>query len=197
MSPILLLPVFVGGFTLLFVIVQYNALVSLRNHIRESWSDVDTELQRRHELIPNLVAVVKGYAAHERAVFAEIAEFRRGCLDSARTPGALSAREHALARATARMLAISEAYPEIKADSRFLSLHRELVETENRIQSARRFYNGNVREYRNKCELFPSNLVAAFCGFESCDYFQSEPSAHRAPRVSTRRDDHGLGEIDG
>lgn len=169
--------------SLLFVILQYNGLTSLRNHITESWSDVDTELQRRHDLIPNLVAVVKGYAAHERAVFEQVTTLRSHCLAAGNNPGALSRPETELGRAVDRMLTLVENYPALKTDTHFLQLQQELVVTENRIQAARRFYNGNVRDYRNKCEMFPSNLVASLFGFESHDYFAAEANARNAPRI--------------
>ena len=197
MNLILILLLAAGALSLVFAVAQYNGLVALRNHIDESWSDVDTELQRRHDLIPNLVAVVKGYAAHERAVFEEVAALRRNCLESARTPGALAPREDALERATGRLLAVAENHPALKADSHFLALQHELVETENRVQAARRFYNGNVRDYRNKCELFPSNLVADLFGFRPCDFFQLDSGARTAPRVRVARSDLGGGEIEG
>lgn len=162
-----------------YVIARYNTLTSLRNHIRESWADVDTELQRRHDVIPNLVAVVKGYAAHERALFEEVARLRAGCLE-ARGPRELSAREDELDRATARLLAVAEAYPALKADTHFLALQKELVGTEDRIAASRRFYNGNVRDYRNACETFPSNLVAGLFGFGPSEYFRSD-EGRRAP----------------
>lgn len=174
----------VGSFlTLLFVVLQYNGLTSLRNHIAESWSDVDTELQRRHDLIPNLVSVVKCYAAHEREVFEGIATLRTRCLAAGHDPAALSRPETELGLAVDRMLALVENYPGLKADAHFLKLQQELIVTENRIQAARRFYNGNVRDYRNKCGMFPSNLVAGVFGFESRDYFAAEAQARIAPRI--------------
>ena len=169
-------------FPLIYVAARYNALTTLLNHIRESWSDVDTELQRRHDLIPNLVEVVKGYAAHERAVFEEVARLRAACLDAS-APADLAGREAALERATVRLVAIAENYPALKADARFLDLQRELVATEDRIAAARRFYNGNVRDYANACETFPSNLVAGTFGFRPHEYFRSEDEARRAPRA--------------
>ncbi len=180
-----------------YAISVYNGLVTARNGYKNAFAQIDVQLTRRYDLIPNLVAVVKGYAAHERAVFEEVAALRRNCLESARTPGALAPREDALERATGRLLAVAENHPALKADSHFLALQHELVETENRIQAARRFYNGNVRDYRNKCELFPSNLVADLFGFRPCDYFQPDSGARSAPRVRIGRADLGAGETEG
>lgn len=167
-----------------YVISRYNTLTALRNHIRESWANVDTELQRRHDLIPNLVATVKAYAAHERAVFEEVTRLRERCLgehDVAR----LGNEEAALARATTRLVAVAEAYPEVKADRQFLKLHAELVNTEDRLAAARRFYNGNVRDYRNACQQFPSKLVADAFGFSpEVDYFQPSSGARVALSVA-------------
>ena len=143
-----------------YVLAQYNALVALRNYIRESWSDVDVELKRRYDLIPNLVAVVKGYAAHERETLERVTELRNRCAANNGPVADQSRDEVQLVDALKQLLVVVENYPQLKADQNFLKLQTELVNTEDRIQAARRFYNGNVRDYRNKCETFPSNLVA-------------------------------------
>ncbi|MCX6865271.1 MAG: LemA family protein, partial [Verrucomicrobia bacterium] len=137
-----------------FVIVQYNGLVSLRNYISESWSNIDTELKRRYDLIPNLVATVKGYATHEREVLERVTELRARCVANNGAPADQARDEIQLVAALKQMLAVVENYPQLKADQQFLKLQQELITTENRIQAARRFYNGNVRDYRNKCETF-------------------------------------------
>jgi len=167
---------------LAYVIGQYNGLVSLRNHIRESWSNVDTELKRRHDLVPNLVEVVKGYAAHERAVLERVIELRSRALEAGDV-GERSGRENELAAGIAGILAVVENYPDLKADAQFLRLQHELVMTEDRIQAARRFYNGNVREYQNKCDSFPSNLVAKSFGFQPAGYFEAGSVEREVPRV--------------
>ena len=172
----LLLPV-------VWVIVQYNWLVSLRNYISESWSNVDTELKRRYDLIPNLVATVKGYAAHEREVLERVTQLRARCVANNGSPGEQARDEVQLVDALKQLLAVVENYPQLKADQHFLKLQQELITTENRIQAARRFYNGNVRDYRNKCETFPSNLVAQLFGFHPQDFFSVPPSVREVPDV--------------
>jgi LemA protein len=166
---------------LLYVVVTYNALVALRNYIRDAWSNVDTELKRRYDLIPNLVATVKGYAAHEREVLEQVTQLRAQCMASTGRPEDQAVDENQLVAALQRLLAVVENYPQLKADQHFLQLQRELVNTEDRIQAARRFYNGNVRDYRNKCQTFPSSLVAGAFGFEPQDYFQVPPSVREVP----------------
>ena len=167
----------------LWLIVQYNSLVGLRNYIRESWSNVDTELKRRYDLIPNLVATVKGYAAHEREVLERVIELRNRCAAN-QGPVADQARdENQLVDALKRLFVLVENYPQLKADQHFLKLQQELINTENRIQAARRFYNGNVRDYRNKRESFPSNLVAGMFNFQSEEFFSVPPSVKEVPNV--------------
>ena len=170
---------------LIYVIAQYNSLVSLRNHIRDAWANIDTELKRRYDLIPNLVATVKGYAAHEREVLERVIQLRNRRvthLGEGRPP-ADQAEEQELVRELNRVLLLAENYPQLKADQHFLKLQAELINTEDRIQAARRFYNGNVRDYRNKCETFPSNVVAGLFGFQPADYFNVEPATREAPRA--------------
>ena len=166
---------------ILYVVLTYNGLVALRNHIRDAWSNIDTELKRRYELIPNLVATVKGYAAHEKEVFERVTELRAQCLASRGAIREQAASESQLVDALQKLLAVVENYPQLKADQHFLELQRELVNTEDRIQAARRFFNGNVRDYRNKCETFPSNIIAGMFGFESQDYFSVRPSVREVP----------------
>lgn len=167
----------------LFIVVQYNGLVSLRNYITESWSNIDTELKRRYDLIPNLVATVRGYAAHERSVLEKVVELRNHCLASNGSPGEQARDEVQLVDALKQLLVVVENYPQLKADQHFLKLQAELVNTENRIQAARRFYNGNVRDFRNKCETFPSNIVAQMFGFRPQEFFSVPPSVKEVPDV--------------
>jgi LemA protein len=156
---------------LIWTIATYNALVRLKNLISESWAGIDTELQRRHDLIPNLVAVVKGYASHEQSVFEAVTRARSRVTD----PGVSSAEdENRLARATREMLGLVEDYPALKADRHFLQLQKELVNTEDRIQAARRFYNANVRDLNTRIEVFPSSLIAGACGFQRAQYYEVE-----------------------
>ena len=171
---------------LLYVVLQYNGLVTLRNHIAESWSNVDTELKRRYELIPNLVATVKGYAAHEREVLERVTELCARCLANQGAVGDQARDEVQLVDALRRLLVVVEHYPQLKADQHFLRLQAELTNTENRIQAARRFYNGNVRDYRNKQESFPSSLVANLFNFPPAEFFTVEPSVAEVPDLSSR-----------
>jgi len=178
---VILLPV-------LWAVVQYNGLVSLRNHIRESWSDVDTELKRRYDLIPNLVATVKGYATHERTVLERVVELRNRCVANNGSPTEQAKDENQLVDALKLLLIVVENYPQLKADQHFLKLQQELINTENRIQAARRFYNGNVRDYRNQCETFPSGLVARGFGFQPEEFFSVPPSVREVPNVEFQTD---------
>ena len=183
MMPLLIIPLVVLLLPVIYVVVQYNWLVSLRNYISESWSNVDTELKRRYDLIPNLVATVKGYAAHEREVLARVTQLRQRCVANNGSPAEQAKDETQLVDALKQMLVVVENYPELKADQHFLKLQQELIATENRIQAARRFYNGNVRDYRNKCETFPSNLVAQMFGFQPQEFFSVPPSVKEVPDV--------------
>ena len=169
----------------LYAVIQYNALVTLRAHIRESWSDVDTELKRRYDLIPRLVEVVRGYAAHERGVLESVTALRERCAANHGPVSSQDRDETELVRTLQAFFARVEAYPELKADAQFLRLHAELVNTEDRIQAARRFYNGNVRDYQTKCEAFPSSIVAKMFSFAPMAFFNVEPAIREAPRVAT------------
>ena len=183
MTPFLIIGALAILVPLVWVIGQYNGLVSLRNQISEAWSNVDTELKRRYELIPNLVATVKGYAAHEREVLERVIELRNRCYANNGSPAEQARDESQLVGALKQMLAVVEGYPQLKADQHFLKLQHELVNTEDRIQAARRFYNGNVRDYRNKTESFPSNLVAGAFGFQPAEFFSVPPSVGEVPNV--------------
>ncbi|HON92754.1 MAG TPA: LemA family protein [Sedimentisphaerales bacterium] len=166
---------------LVFVIATHNTLVALRNHIQDAWANIDTELKRRYDLIPNLVATVKGYAAHEKEIFDRVTQLRTQCMASNGRPEEQAADEKQLVAALQKMMAVVENYPQLKADQQFLRLQQELVNTEDRIQAARRFFNGNVRDYRNKCQMFPSSIVAGMFGFQPQDYFNVPPSVREVP----------------
>jgi LemA protein len=175
----------VAAFLLLvYVFGTYNRLVNLRNTIAESWRDVDAELQRRYDLIPNLVETVKGYAAHEREIFEEVARARATAVNSKGSPVSQATDENVLIRVLGRLFVVLEGYPELKASQNFLHLQGELVHTEDRIQAARRFYNGNVRTFNNVVQMFPSSIIASVAGFQPAEYFEIESVAVRqAPRV--------------
>jgi len=157
----------------------YNGLVKLRNASDSAWSDIDVQLKRRADLVPNLVESVKGYAGHERTTLDEVTQARAHALRAV-TPGERSAAESALGHALGGLLAVAEAYPELKASENFLSLQGELSRLENAIQKARRYYNAVVRDLNTQCEAFPSNLVASRFGFAKKAYFELESPAERA-----------------
>lgn len=181
MAPVLIVFAAIFLLPIVYIILTYNSLVALRNHISDAWGNVDTELKRRYDLIPNLVATVKGYAAHEREVFERITQLRAQCMASNGKPHEQAVDENLLVDALQRLMAVVENYPQLKADKNFLALQKELVNTEDRIQAARRFFNGNVRDYRNKCQSFPSNMIAGAFGFESHDFFNVPPSVREVP----------------
>ncbi len=172
----------VVGLLVIGVIVSYNRFVSQRNLVQESWRQIDVELHRRYDLIPNLVATVQGYATHERAVFDEIARLRSSAASSGDS-GSLAGRaqqESALTGALRQLFAVVENYPVLKADQNFLALQQQLSETEDRIAAGRRFYNANVRAYNTRVEAFPSNLVASQFRFAKAEYFEVEEIEVRA-----------------
>ncbi|MDO4888876.1 MAG: LemA family protein [Actinomycetaceae bacterium] len=175
-------------FVLIFVmwlIGTYNRFVRLRNVVQESWRQIDVELNRRHSLIPNLVETVKGYMAHEQSTLQAVVEARRLAEAPATNLAERAQKEGALAGALSRLFAVSEAYPNLKADSTFLELQRELTNTEDRIAAGRRFYNSNVRNLNTLREAFPSSIVGAMFGFQKAEYFEVVDEAVRAtPQVS-------------
>ncbi len=183
---ILILPAALGLILLLWFMGTYNGLIRLRNHCRESWADIDTELKRRHDVIPNVVAVVKSYAAHEQQLFEEIAaaraRARANTTDHTGTHvGDLCRAENDLLRGVHRVFAVAEAYPALKADVQFLRLQQELVNTEDRIQASRRFFNANVRDLNNRVESVPSRLVASMAGIGKVEFFEVDDLAIRVP----------------
>jgi LemA protein len=163
----------------ILVAVQYNGLAKLRNHCTEAWADIDTELKRRHDLIPNLVSTVQGYAGHERDLFERVARARQSVLAADSSPRALAAGENTLTREVRQLVALAESYPELKASSHFLQLQTELAHTEDRIQRARRFYNANVRDLNTRIDVFPSNFVAGWFDFERRDPFELDEARER------------------
>ena len=167
----------------LAVIVLYNRLVTLRNRTENAWSQVDVQLRRRYDLIPNLVETVKGYAAHERATFEEVTRARTRAQE-ARTVEQQADAEHALTAAIARLFAVAEAYPELRAAENFQQLQAQLAETEDKIRVARQVYNDAVLSYENARETVPTNIVAGAFGFRDRPYFELEEAAREVPRVA-------------
>jgi LemA protein len=164
---------------LLWVAVNYNLLIRIRQQVRESWSGIDTELKRRYDLVPNLVETVKGYAAHEKQVLTRVTEARAAAQASTGSPGSQAKDEEQLVESMRRLLAVAEDYPDLKASEHYLALQQELANTEDRIQAARRFYNGNVRDLNTRIEVFPSNLIASLFSFAKEEYFEVESSVIR------------------
>lgn len=170
---------------LAWLVVNFNRFVRVRQHLRESWSDVDVEMKRRYDLIPNLVETVKGYATHERDVLEDVVRLRNQAMANHGSASEQAVDESAMAIGMKRLFAVVEAYPQLKADAHFLALQQELANTEDRIAAARRFYNGNVRELNQLCEQFPTNIVASFFGFERQTYFELSSDAERVvPRAA-------------
>jgi LemA protein len=173
----------VGAVVLLLIslLVMYNRFVRQRTHVEESWGGIDVELTRRHELVPNLVETVRGYAAHEQALLDNLVRAREAAAAHlADRPKQREGYENAVGRALAQVLARAEAYPDLKASTNFLHLQAELTNTEDRIAAARRFYNGNVRAYNTRVRTFPSNLVAGAFGFDLREFFEIRDQAVRA-----------------
>jgi len=167
----------------IWLIITFNTLVSLKNRSKEAWSDIDVQLKRRYDLIPNLVQTVKGYAAHESRVFENVTAARANAM-SAQGVAEKAKAENILTDTLKSLFAVAEAYPDLKASINFLELQRELTDTENKVQAARRFYNGNVRDLSIAIESFPSNVVAASFGFKKMDLFELEnPAEKQAPQV--------------
>ena len=164
----------------LAVVVSYNRFVRQRNLVQESWRQVDVELNRRHDLVPNLVETVKGYAAHERTVLANVVQARAAALDAPTVPAKAEA-ETKLAGSLRGLFAVAEAYPDLKAAGPFVQLQAQLAETEDRIAAARRFYNGNVRALNTRVEAFPSSVIAGAFHVEKADYFETDDPDVRAP----------------
>jgi LemA protein len=162
----------------------YNGLVRAKNACDESWADIDTELRRRYDLIPNLVETVKGYAAHERETLDRVVQARNAAAANHGSPASQAHDENVLNSGLRQLFARAEAYPDLKANHGFLQLQQELSNTEDRLQRARRFYNANVRDMNNRLEVFPSNLVAQMFSFRAAEYFEIDnPVVREAPAV--------------
>ncbi len=157
---------------ILWFVATYNNLVVLRNRVKDQWAQIDVQLKRRFDLIPNLLETVKGYAAHEKDTFEAIVNARNS-YTTAVTPTDQMKADGELTQAISKLFALAENYPDLKANTNFLELQGELTETESKIASARQFYNDTVLQYNNKCEVLPSNLVANICGFKKESFFEA------------------------
>ena len=171
----------VVGAVVLFVVFLYNALIKLRNRTKEAWSDIDVQLKRRHDLIPNMVASVKGYMKHEKGLLEKITKYRSQAMDEQKAGDtkALSATEGMLGGMLGKLQIAVEAYPDLKANQNVAQLMDELSDTENKIQAARRFYNGMVRDFNTKIETFPNNVFAGMLHFKAYEYFEIEDATER------------------
>lgn len=166
-----------------YIIAMYNGLITLRNRVKEAWSDIDVQLKRRYDLIPNLVETVKGYASHEKETFDKVISARSKAM-SAQGMKEKGEAENVLSGTLKSLFALSENYPDLKASVNFLELQKELTDTEDKIQAARRFYNGNVLDFNNKLQVFPTNLISGMFGFKVSEFFAAEEGEKAAPKVS-------------
>jgi len=155
------------------IIGIYNGLITLKNRVDEAWSDIDVQLKRRYDLIPNLVNTVKGYATHEKELFEKVTAARTAAM-GAGTPAQKEQAENMLSGTLKSLFAVAENYPDLKANQNFLELQRELTDTEDKIQAARRFYNGNVRDFNTKIQVFPTNIFAGMLNFTKREFFAAE-----------------------
>jgi LemA protein len=169
----------------IWLVFTYNRLVRLRNQARTAWADIDVQLTRRHDLVPQLVAAVKGYAGHEQAVLQAVTELRSQAVQL-RSPARLGEVESALEQALTRLLALQEAYPDLKASDNFLQLQRDLVEVEEHLQYARRFYNGAVRDYNDTVQRIPDVLIANAFGFSTAEFYQARDEERPAVAAQLR-----------
>jgi len=164
----------------LWIIGTFNRLITLRNRLKEAWADIEVQLKRRYDLIPNLVETVKGYAAHERELFEKVTEARAKAI-GAKTIKEKGEAENVLSGTLKSLFAVAENYPQLRASENFLELQKELTDTEDKIQAARRFYNGNARDINIQIESFPANIVAGLFRFKSAEFFEIEEAVGREP----------------
>ena len=156
----------------IWAVAVYNGLIRRKNRVDEAWADIDVQLKRRYDLIPNLVNTVKGYASHEKEVFEKVTEARTRAM-GAQSAADKAQAENALSQTLKSLFAVAEAYPDLKANQNFLELQRELTDTEDKIQASRRFYNGNVRDFNTKIQVFPNNVFAGMLGFSAREFFEA------------------------
>ena len=167
----------------LYVISAYNSLVRKRNQVDNAWSQIDVQLKRRIDLIPNLVETVKGYAAHERQTLEAVVNARNAAIAAPSNPASQAAADNVLTGALRQLFALSEAYPDLKANQNFLALQEELTATEGRVAYARQFYNDSVLGYNNKLQTFPTVVFAGMFGFEKREYFETDEASREVPKV--------------
>ncbi len=170
------------GILALWAMFTYNGLVTLKHRTDEAWADIDVQLKRRHDLIPNLIATVKGYAAHESGTFQTVIEARNAALGAKNMTDRVQT-ENMLSNTLKNLFALTEAYPDLKANQNFLELQRDLTDTEDKLQAARRFYNGNVRDFKIKLEVFPTQLIGNLLGFKPLEYFEITATEKALPQV--------------
>ena len=175
----------VVALVLLYVAFRFNRLIRLRTRTQEAWADIDVELKRRHDLIPNLVSTVQGYAAHERQVFENVTAARANAVTAtqAGNPQVMAGAEEALTGAVRQLVAVAENYPQLKASELFLNLQEQLTTTEDKVEFSRRFYNGNVRDFNTALQRFPTNLLGRWLGFQAFAFFAAADSDRGAPTV--------------
>ncbi|PIU08839.1 MAG: hypothetical protein COZ85_01850 [Candidatus Moranbacteria bacterium CG_4_8_14_3_um_filter_34_16] len=166
----------------LWLVRMYNGLIKLKNRVDEAWSDIDVQLKRRYDLIPNLVNTVKGYATHERELFEKVTEARTRAMNAGSTHEKAEA-ENMLSGTLKSLFAVSENYPELKANQNFLELQRELTDTEDKIMASRRFYNGNVRDFNTKIQVFPTNIIAGMLSFVAREFFEADEKEKEPVKV--------------
>jgi LemA protein len=171
-------------FVLLWLVYVYNRLITLKNRVREAASDIDVQSKRRFDLIPNLVETVKGYMSHEKTVLENITKARSAILEAGEDIHKKAEAENMISGALKTLFAVSENYPQLKANENFLKLQDELSDTENKIQAARRFYNANVRDFNIAIQTFPTNLIAKMFGFSAFEFFEAENEEREAVQVS-------------
>ena len=171
---------------LLYVAYGFNRLVRLRTQTQAAWSDIDVELRRRHDLIPNVVSTVQGYATHEREVFEEVAHARSSAVSAAQSgdPAVMAGAENALTGAVSRLMAVAENYPQLQAAQLFLNLQEQLTTTEDKVEFSRRYYNANVRDFNSRLQRFPTNLIGRSMGFQPFSFFAADAQDRVAPQVT-------------
>ena len=171
---------------LIWLVLTYNGLVTLRNRTQEAWSEIDVELKRRHDLIPNLVQTVQGYMGHERGTLEAVTNARAGAVAAGASgdPAKIGAAENMLTQSLRSLFAVSENYPDLKAIAAFTNLQEQLTATEDKIEFSRRFYNGNVRDYNIKLQTLPTSLIAGVLGFKAFGFFQADESDRAVPQVN-------------